>query len=186
VTIALPARAFEFYDVSTAGWQTPAGSFDIEVARSAVDVVETVSVQVKGSVDTAGEGPRTPPVASTDDQFAARLGRPIPRPRPVRPFTRQSSLEELGVTRIGRLLNAILWRLAPFDEDTKADETAMKAYKRSLDELPLRGAAIYSSGKLRWPTVDTLLDILNREPRQAATRLAIALGRTISRRGQTR
>jgi beta-glucosidase len=186
VTIALPARAFEFYDVSTAGWQTPAGSFDIEVARSAVDVVETVSVQVKGSVDTAGEGPRTPPVASTDDQFAARLGRPIPRPRPVRPFTRQSSLEELGATRIGRLLNAILWRLAPFDEDTKADETAMKAYKRSLDELPLRGAAIYSSGKLRWTTVDALLDILNREPRQAATRLAIALGRTISRRGQTR
>ena len=45
---------------------------------------------------------------------------------PVRPFTRQSSLEELTATRIGRLLNALLWRIAPFDDETRADETAMR------------------------------------------------------------
>ena len=171
VSVTVAARGFAFYDVAAADWLIPSGAFDLEVARSSVDVVKTLTVEVKGGVDTAPEGPDTPGVAYADDLFAKRLGRPVPQPRPARPFTRQSSLEELSVTRIGRLLNAILWRLAPFDDETKADETAMKTYKRSLDELPLRGAAIYSSGKLNWTTVDTLLDIVNGQPRRAAARL---------------
>jgi hypothetical protein len=52
-------------------------------------------------------------------------------------------------------------------------------YKRALDELPLRGAAIYSGGKLTWTTVDTLLDVLNGRPRAAAVRTVAALGRAI-------
>ena len=179
VTVTIAARAFAFYDVAAADWRIPSGAFDLEVARSSVDIVKTLTVEVKSGADTAPEGPDTPGVASADDLFATRLGRPVPQPRPARPFTRQSSLEELGVTRIGRLLNAVVWRLAPFDDETRADETAMKTYKRSLDELPLRGAAIYSGGKLRWTTVDTLLDIVNGQPRRAATRLVTALPRTV-------
>jgi beta-glucosidase len=144
-----------------------------------VDVAETLTVTVQGGVDTAPEGPDTPALAATDEQFAVRLGRPVPLARPVRPFTRQSSLEELRVTRTGRLLNAVLWRMAPFDAETRADETAMRMYRRSLDELPLRGAAVYSGGKLRWTTVDTLLDIVNGEHRRAAVRLVAALGVTV-------
>src|SRR6185369_3351927 len=113
VTIVLPPRAFAFYDVEAADWRIPAGTFAVEVARSSVDIAETLTIEVKGGVSQAPEGPGTAPVAATDDQFAARLGRPVPRPRPVRPFTRQSSLGELRATRTGRLLNAILWRIAP-------------------------------------------------------------------------
>jgi beta-glucosidase len=178
VTIELPARAFAFYDVEAADWRIPAGAFTVEVARSSVDIVETLTVQVKGGVDRAPEGPDTPPIAATGDQFATRLGRPVPRPRPVRPFTRQSSLGELRLTRTGRLLNAVLWRIAPFDEETKADEIAMRTYKRALDELPLRGAAIYSEGKLPWSTVDILLDVMNGRPGRAVT----ALGRKVTAR----
>ena len=186
VTVSVPARAFAFYDVEAADWRIPSGNFDIEVARSSVDVAETLTVQVVGGVDTAPEGPQSPGVAATDEQFARRLGRPVPRPRPVRPFTRQSSLAELGATRIGRLLNAVLWRMAPFDEETRADETTMRTYKRALDELPLRGAAIYSDGKLTWSTVDTLLDLLNGERRQAAVRLVTVLARAARKIGARR
>jgi beta-glucosidase len=144
-----------------------------------VDIVETLTVQVTGGVVAAPDGPDAPAVAATDEQFAERLGHAVPRPRPVRPFTRQTSLEELAATRIGRLLNAVLWRIAPFDDESRADEAAMRMYKRSLDELPLRGAAIYSGGKLTWTMVDTLLDILNGRPRPAAVRILAALGTTI-------
>jgi beta-glucosidase len=179
VTIEIPARAFAFYDVVAADWRIPAGRYDLDVGRSSVDIVETLTVVVEDGVDVAPEGPDAPQIASSDEQFASRLGRALPQPRPVRPFTRQSSLEELRATRIGRLLNAILWRIAPFDEETRADETAMKTYRRTLDELPLRGAAIYSGGKLRWTTVDTLLDVLNGRHRRATTRVVAALGRTL-------
>jgi len=140
-------------------------------------------VEVKDGVDRAPEGPGTPRIAATDEQFAARLGRPVPRPRPVRPFTRQSSLGELRATRAGRLLNAILWRIAPFDEETKADEVAMRTYQRALDELPLRGAAIYSEGKLTWSTVDILLDVMNGRPGRAVTALARMVTARVGRLG---
>jgi beta-glucosidase len=179
VEIALPARAFAYWDTEAGDWRIPTGEFGIEVARSSMDIVATLTVQIEGGVGTAPEAPGTPAVAATDEQFAARLGHAVPVPRPIRPFTRQSSLEDLTATRIGRLLNAVLWRIAPFDDEDRADEAAMRMYKRALDELPLRGAAIYSAGKLTWTTVDTLLDVLNGRPRPAAVRVLAALGRTI-------
>jgi beta-glucosidase len=182
VTIDVPGRSFAFWDVEAGDWRIPSGAFAIEVARSAVDIVETVMVEVKGGVDVAPEGPDSAPIAATDEQFARRLGRPVPVPRPVRPFTRQSSLAELSSTRIGRLLNALLWRMAPFDAETRADEVAMRTYRRGLDELPLRGAAIYSAGKLTWPMVDTLLDLLNGRRRDAAVRIVAALGKALTKR----
>lgn len=169
VTITLPDRAFAFYDVPAQDWLIPAGRFDIEVARSSVDVVATVPVEMPG-VTAAAEGPRTPPVARTDEQFAVRLGRPVPAPRPIRPYTRQAGLGELRATRTGRLLYAVLWRMAKLAE-TGADEATMKMYQRSFDEMPLRGAAIYSGGRLRWSTVDALVDLLNGRPHRMVARL---------------
>jgi beta-glucosidase len=162
VNVVVPARAFAFYDVRVGDWRVPSGAYDLEVARSSADVVATVTVAVTGGVDTAAEPAGAPPVAASDELFRRRLGRPVPRPRPVRPFTRQSTLDELSVTRTGRLLKAVLWRLAPIDEATRADPAAMAMIERSLAELPLRAAAIYSGGKLRWATVDLLLGMLNR------------------------
>jgi beta-glucosidase len=161
VEVRVPARAFAFYDVTAGDWRVPSGEFAVEVARSSADVVTSRTVVVRGGVDTAPEGPGTPAVADTGEVFAARLGRPVPRPRPVRPYTRQSTLGQLSGTWIGRLLFAALWRMAPFDAETRADDTAMATYRRALEELPLRGAAIYSGGKLRLRAVDALVALLN-------------------------
>jgi len=185
VSVTVPARAFAFYDVRAGDWRIPSGGYDLEVARSSIDVVGTVSVTVEGGVDTAAEPPGAPLVAVTDEQFRERLGRPVPRPRPARPFTRQSTLEELSVTRIGRLLKAVLWRLAPIDEATKADPATLAMFERGLAELPLRGAAIYSGGKLRWASVDILLDVLNGRPGAATARTLTAVasvGQALGRR----
>jgi beta-glucosidase len=182
VTVTVPARAFAFYDTRAGDWRIPSGPYDLELARSSTDVVATATVAVKGGVDTAAEPAGEPPVAATDEQFERRLGHPIPRPRPVRPFTRQSTLDEISVTRLGRLLKTVLWRLAPIDEATRADRVTMAMFERALAELPLRGAAIHSGGKLRWETVDALLDVLNGHPGHALTSLARTLGRRIRRR----
>ncbi|WP_106401216.1 glycoside hydrolase family 3 C-terminal domain-containing protein [Actinocorallia populi] len=177
VAITVAARAFAFYDVSEADWRIPSGPFDLEIARSSTDVVGTVTVVVSGGVDTAAEPVGSPLVAVTDEQFEQRLGHPVPRPRPVRPFTRDSTLGEVSATRLGRLLKAVLWRAAPLDEATRADPAEMAMYEHGLDELPLRAAAIFSAGKLRWTTIDVLLHLLNGRPARAAAALLRLPGR---------
>jgi beta-glucosidase len=177
VTVPVSGRAFAFYDVRAADWRIPSGSYDLEVARSSTDVVDTATVTVKGGIDTAAEPADAPLVAVADEHFRQRLGHPIPQPRPVRPFTRQSTVDELSATRIGRLLKAVLWRLAPLDEATKADKATMAMLEHALAELPLRGVAIHSGGKLRWASVDILLDILNGRPGHMLTAIARTLGR---------
>jgi beta-glucosidase len=181
VTVTVPARAFAFYDVRNGDWRIPSGAYDLEVARSSTDVAGTATVVVKGGADTAAEPADAPPVAAADEQFQQRLGHPIPRPRPDRPFTRQSTLDEISVTRTGRLLKAVLWRLAPIDEATKADKATMAMIEHGLAELPLRGAAIHSGGRLQWGSVDVLLDILNGHPGTAARRTVTSLARMLGR-----
>jgi beta-glucosidase len=182
VTVTVPGRAFAFYDVRVGDWRIPSGSYDLEVARSSADMVDTVTVAVKGGIDTAAEPADAPLVAATDEHFHRRLGHPVPQPRPVRPFTRNSTVDELSVTRIGRLLKTVLWRLAPLDEATKADKATMAMLEHALAELPLRGVAIHSGGKLRWASVDALLDILNGRPGRAATKALTSVARTLGRR----
>ncbi|MEU4423255.1 glycoside hydrolase family 3 C-terminal domain-containing protein [Actinoplanes sp. NPDC024001] len=161
VTVAVPERAYAFYDVTAGDWRTPAGEFDLEIARSSTDVVATVTVTVSDGVTAAAEPAGTPLIAATDEQFRRRLGRPVPQPRPVRPFTRDSTLDEVAATRLGRLFKAALWRAAPIDEATRANPAELAMYEHSLAELPLRAAAIFSGGKLRWGTIDLLLRLFN-------------------------
>ncbi|MBG0564350.1 glycoside hydrolase family 3 C-terminal domain-containing protein [Actinoplanes aureus] len=161
VTIDVPERAYAFYDVVAREWRTPAGEFDLEIARSSADVVATVTVTVSDGVSTAAEPAGTPPIAVTDEQFRRRLGRPLPRPRSVRPFTRDSTLDEVATTQLGRLFKSALWRAAPIDEATRDNPVELAMYEHSLAELPLRAAAIFSGGKLRWRTIDLLLRLFN-------------------------
>lgn len=161
VRLEVPARAFAFYDVGRADWSVASGAYDVVVARSAVEVEATLSVTVTGGVETAPEPADTPAVAIGDAAFAARLGRPVPTPRPVRPFTRESTVGELATTRVGRLLRRALVAAAPLDEAAGADETLQLMLRRSLEELPLRSVAIFSGGRLRWPAVDAILLAVN-------------------------
>ncbi|MEI5675215.1 MULTISPECIES: glycoside hydrolase family 3 C-terminal domain-containing protein [unclassified Nocardioides] len=164
VELEVPARAFAFYDVEREDWATPSGRYDVEVARSSADVVAALAVRLTGGVDSAPESAGTPPVAATDDAFARRLGRPVPAPRPLRPFTRESTVGELATTRVGRLLRRALTAAAPLDQAAGDDETLRLMLERSLEELPLRSVAIFSGGRLRWPAVDAVLALVNGRP----------------------
>ncbi|MDV6259816.1 glycoside hydrolase family 3 C-terminal domain-containing protein [Rhodococcoides yunnanense] len=162
VTVEIPARGFAFYDVDASDWRTPNGTYELEIARSSSDVVDSVSVEVSGGVDRARENAKTMPIARSDGEFTTRLGRAIPQPRPVRPFTRNSTIGELAAnTRIGRVVEWALWRVAPLDPSDMKDENTRATLDRAITELPLRSAAIFSGGTLTWRTVDGVLDIAN-------------------------
>ncbi len=169
VTLTVPGRAFAFWDVRTGTWEVPAGPFDIEVARSSEDVHASLSVTVTGGVTSSADPAGGPAIADTDGRFAARLGYPIPRPRPTRPFTRLATVGEIATTRLGRGIRTVLRKNsgADFAAVAETDPALGRMLERGLDELPLRTAALFSQGLVTWPVLDGVIALLNGDPRGA-------------------
>ena len=97
------------------------------------------------------------------------LGRPVPTPLPVRPFSRNSTLEELATTAVGRpllkLVRAVVARTAG-----GGDEGGLAVMvDRALGELPLRNLAVMSQGRVSMRTVDGLVALANRTGRRGTS-----------------
>ena len=179
--IELEARAFQFYDVETQDWCTPEGPFELLVARSATDVVTRLEGRVIGGVRSCAEPAGMAPVAATATEFARRLGRPLPPVTASRPFTRNSTVDELSATRVGRALRRVLLAVA-VDEIPEDDAATRLMFERGVDELPLRAAAIFSEGRLRLPTIDAILAVANGDARALSVAARRAAGSLLAGR----
>jgi beta-glucosidase len=180
VTVALDRRSFAVWDVAAHDWLVEGGRFEIVVARSSADSVEVVGVDVD-SPDRLAPDPRPVSGVATDDEFAAMLGRPVPRPDPVRPFHRNSTLEDMEGTRIGRALSAVVVREGvrrSAQEFPDPDDATLQMIRSAIREGPARGLALMSGGAVRLRQVDTLLDALNGRWSDAARSVVAQLRRS--------
>ena len=177
VTIALGRRAFAVWDVPAQDWLIEPGTFDLLVARSAADVEATLAIEVE-STDVVAPVPAPAGMVATDDEFRALLGRPIPVVAPARPFHRNSTLEDLAETRLGRALGAIVVREGlrqSLSEFPDPDEATLKMVRTALQEGPVRALVLLSGGTVSFPAVDAILAVLNGDRR--------AVLRTVRRKG---
>ena len=101
----------------------------------------------------------------SDAEFAALLGRAIPAPTPSRPFTRNSTVEEVSAVWPGRLLYARLVKEMSqqygVDPTTLGDDSMLFHIVR---EMPLRTLVTMSRGKLGWKAIDRLIRLMNHWP----------------------
>ncbi len=187
VRIALDRRSFAVWDVAAHDWLVEAGTFDVVVGRSSADAVATLAHEVTSDDVLAPE----PPVAglvATDEEFEALLGRPIPAIAPARPFHRNSTLEDLEQTLVGRVLGAIVVREglkraeAEFPDPDEATQTMVRT---ALREGPVRGLVLLSDGLVPFAAVDAVLAGLNGRWGDACRLVRGAL-RTPSRRRDAR
>ncbi|CAN5149286.1 glycoside hydrolase family 3 C-terminal domain-containing protein [soil metagenome] len=72
VTLALPTRAFEYWDEPRSSWQTAGGAFGVELGRSAHDIVAAASVVMPSSIPVAP--------LSLDSTVAQWLAHPVTGP----------------------------------------------------------------------------------------------------------
>lgn len=181
VTVTVPPRAFEYFDVDAAGWRAPRGRYELLVARSSIEVVHRLDVELTGGTAPAPEPADTPAIAAGDEDFARRLGRPLPPVCPARPFTRDSTLGELSDTWVGRALRWAITTGALRSQAAGADPTTRRMVERSIAEIPLRSVAIFSRGVLRLPVVDAVVAVANRDPRALGALVRRSLRRVTSR-----
>ncbi len=163
VVVALRRRSFAIWDVSAHDWLVEAGPYELIVARSSVDPVEVLHVEIE-SRDELGAALRPVGFVATDEEFAGMLGRPIPTPTPSQPFTRNSTLEEMASTRLGRTLASLVTREAlkrSAAEFPDPDDATLEMIRASVLEAPARSLVLMSGGAIGFEQLDTVIDALN-------------------------
>jgi beta-glucosidase len=173
VSIELGPRAFAVWDVASEDWKVEAGTFEVLVGASSTDLRCSAAIEVASDDPPRPVAPLRGLVAD-DVEFAALLGRRIPRPDPVLPFHRNTMVRDLAATRLGRKVQRILVRTATRHTDrtgADGDEATRRMFEAVVAELPLRGLVVLSVGGLRFPTLDALIDVLNGRPLRAGRRL---------------
>jgi len=177
VRIPLDRRSFAVWDVAAHDWLVEAGVFELLVARSSTDVVATVPHRVE-STDRLGPSPRPAGLVADDAEFAAMLERAIPTPPAVRPFHRNSTIEDLSETRLGRLIATQIERegvkraAAEFPDP---DDATVEMVRVALRESPVRALVQLSGGMVPFGPVDALLDALNGDWSDAGARVRTLL-----------
>ncbi|HYO18292.1 MAG TPA: hypothetical protein VES02_06465, partial [Dermatophilaceae bacterium] len=132
---------------------------DLEVGLSSESIAATLTVTVMDGFDTVLPG--EPVIAASDAQFSARLGRPIPVPRPVKPYSRVSTIGELSDNPVGKALRAVSLQVAGH---SKADPVTVRMIERTVVEMPLRAMVLFSQGKIGFSVIDAVIDTLNGRP----------------------
>lgn len=174
IEIELQPRAFAFWHD---GWQIPQGDYEVEVGLSSVDIRARVPLTLTDGFTQ--KLPHEPLVAATDEEFAQRLGRPIPTPRPVKPYCRNTTVGEISGNPVGKLLREVSYRVT----DVKnADPLTRKMIVKSVDEGPLRSLALFSAGKVSLGQVDGLVNLLNGRPDRVLKSFAGWATRVVARK----
>jgi beta-glucosidase len=171
VVVPLDRRSFAVWDVAAHAWLVEDGTFEVVVARSTVDPVAVLEHQV-ASDDRLGPVSEPAGVVATDAEMVALLGRPLPEVPPVRPFHRNSTLEDVESVPLGRVIGALVVRegLRQAEREFPDPDEATRAMVRiALREGPVRALVLLSRGMVRFADVDALLAALNREWGAAAT-----------------
>ena len=163
VTVALDRRSFAVWDVAAHDWLVEAGRFELVVARSSIDPVQVLDVEIESDdVLVAGVAPQG--LVADDEEFAEMLGHPIPAAAPVRPFTRNSTLEELEATRVGRWLSTVIVREAlkrSREEFPDPDAATLAMVRAAVREGPSRALVLMGGGIVTFAQLDAVLEALD-------------------------
>ncbi len=169
VSFALGRRNLSYYNAEAAGWRVEGGAYEIRVAASSRDVRLRAVVHASPDPDQRVPDHRADApcyydlsdgIRVSDEAFVALLGRPLParEPQPGEAFTRNSTLPEIAVKPLGRLLSTVIRREAgKLARDN--DDIAMMM-DRMLCESPLRLLSM-SGGAFGPKQVEGLVCMLN-------------------------
>ncbi len=176
VELSLDRRSFAVYDVAQAAWLVEPGRYELLLGRSSVDILHSAELDV-ASEDVITPVPTPAGHRATDEEFARLLGREVPLPDPVQPFTRNSPVADLEATALGARVQQLLLAAArrKVDREVPAGDDAMRRmFDAVLREAPLRSIALLGGGRPPLRTIDAVLDVLNGNVRD---RMEAGIGR---------
>jgi beta-glucosidase len=160
VAFELDRRAFAHWCPKSESWLVESGEYEIRVGASSRDIRATATITV--SSDDEVEPVRQPAgPAMTDAELAERLGYPVPAPRPLLPFHRDSLFADLEETAAGRAFMAVVLLVLGHKLPEAHDEESKRLVETVTREAPVRNLAATLGGRRALDVVDGIVWMLN-------------------------
>lgn len=166
VELHIDKRSFAHYDARRQHWCVETGTYELRIGSSSRDIAlrETVQVEGDGCCDDGAPeryhhptaGCFAPAEADAKDDFKELYGRPLPSPRPLRPFTINSTLSDTRHTIFGKVLGPFVIRRMV---EAVGDERLYQAYAEMMEDMPIK--TMHMQG-WRMSSADVVVDVLNR------------------------
>ena len=171
LTFTLDRRAFAWYNPRVSDWFVESREYRIELGASSRDIRLTAPVTIRSSQTGPVPDLRETAPAYYDlrggldvsgAQFEALLGGPVAPWRPVRPFSRNSTLGELQTCEMGRMLVELMKQGIQASMGDSSDLEAM--ISAMLEDMPLRQVAMMDPEHFSDELLEGLLAQLNAQP----------------------
>ena len=170
VTMELNKRSFAYYNTTIGDWHVESGDFVIMVGASSRDIRLCQEVKVEGQENVVipcyhKTAPEYYDIANVQtisrDNFESILGRAVPEEKSGRPFTINSTMEDVSVTFVGRMLyNGILNQFV----GKVKDEKTIRMMKAVVNDMPIRSMMLFQSDKFNDKMAEGLLMMVNKKP----------------------
>lgn len=182
VKVDLDEHVFGFWDVDAKQWRLDAGTYEVCIGTSseALCLRETISLKPGQRMGTLVAQEPSPLLAATrcalapyfnvvphgftQSAFQVLYGKAFPKLPPIRPFTPDSSVRDIQVTPLGRLIAKEIHKHG-MDQSAAHDPDTQRMMEAMLDSMPLRNLA---TGGGSYSLVMALVDALNGKPIKAA------------------
>lgn len=162
VVVPLEQRLFSVWDTASRRWVVDGGEYAVLAGFSSADIRATATLTIASDETVTPVASTAGPVA-TDQEFARLLGGRVPVAEEARPFTRISTISEVGTTVLGsvlaRLVRREMQKMIPADDDGSNRDL----FEGSIAGLPLRALAAMGGGAMSLATVDRIVAALNRD-----------------------
>ncbi|MGF1751186.1 glycoside hydrolase family 3 C-terminal domain-containing protein [Vibrio cionasavignyae] len=162
VEFTLDRRAFSFFSSASKQWEVEAGEYHIHIGASSRDIRDSVLVTLVSDYIVKPLDASKRQTVMTDQQFEAQLGRTIPAPQTMTPFTENSTLKDIQSTWIGRKVNQkVVENMAGSFGPNKPSEAVLLMVEKAIQGMPLRSLVLLGGGKLKFEQIDFLVKLLN-------------------------
>jgi len=162
VTLRLSKDAFKYYDVNLKKWTIQKGTYHIELAKNARDILYSNLVKLNG--EEIFHEP-TSYLNTTYDvkDFPKIYKNPLPKKNVVkkRPYDLSSTLNDIRRTVIGRVISSFIIKAGMKTTELMADEWMKEVTRKTIVETPIRMLSLFSAGKFRLGTAQGMIDIIN-------------------------
>ena len=172
ISITLDKRAFAYYNTEIADWHVESGEYELRIGASSRDIRGRIPITVKSTIDAAVPDYRkTAPAyydikngikTIPDEQFAALLGRPLPkRVRGEKePFDENATFSDIQVKWIGRFFTKKIKQEA-MKKLSNTTEDIVEMMDRMFNDMPLRSIKMMAGKNIPPFLIEGILTALN-------------------------
>jgi len=151
VIVEISLEDLKYWDVQAHSRLLEAGVYTLYAASSSQDLRLEVQITLEGTAEPYST--LSMKRAETEEEFITMLGHPLPVERKAYPFHRNTTIHELGISRMGRMIHRAVYRYFKHNEPEDIVHS-------TVFESPLR-SMLMGSTRFTWKTVDEAADLLN-------------------------